>query len=84
MVNTDHFFFFESFLAFYCNQKSYCLLVSLFSEPEVILFVLIFVQWEELADIVEIDSVLVEQVFGVTHSLEGPDSGWVVAPGLNE
>ncbi len=49
--------------------------MSLFSEPEVILFALIFVEWEELADVVEIDSVLVEQVFGVTHNLEGPDSG---------
>jgi hypothetical protein len=84
MVNTYHFFFLESFLAFYSNQKIYRLLVSLFSEPEVLLFVLIFVEWEELADVVEIDSVLVEQVFGVTHGLEGPDSGRVVAPGLNE
>jgi hypothetical protein len=65
----------ESFLAFYYDQKIYRLLVSLFSEPEVILFALIFVEWEELADVVEIDSVLVEQVFGVTHNLEGPDSG---------
>ncbi len=62
-------------MAFYCNQKGYRLLVSLFSESEVILFALIFVEWEELADVVEIDSVLVEQVFGVTHNLEGPDSG---------
>ena len=75
MVNTDHFFFLESFLAFYYDQKSYRLLVSLFSEPEVLLFVLIFVEGEELADVVEIDSVLIEQVFGVTQGLERPDSG---------
>lgn len=75
MVNTDHFFFLESFLAFYYDKKSYRLLVSLFSEPEVLLFVLIFIEWEEFADVVEIDSVLVEQVFWVTQGLEGPDSG---------
>ncbi len=61
-------------MAFYDNKKRYLLLMSLLSEPEVVLFVLILVKREELADVVEINSVLVEQILRVSQGLEWTDS----------
>lgn len=52
--------------------------MSLFSESDVLLFVLVFVYGEEAANVVEVDSMLVEDIFGVCHGIEGLHSGAVV------
>lgn len=75
----NHFFFLDYFFAFYINHDTYCLGESFLSEPNVLLFVFVFVGGEEFVDGLEVNSMAVEYVFGVFHGPEGLHSRSIVS-----